>query len=248
MNTVLKGENMMLFMKESALTGITPATDKWVCLGHATSCSFNLNVDSLDISSKDSGSWAASKPSRKSWDASSDCLHTMDYDRLMKLAIDRTEFDILFCAAVNTESGNAVTHTPSNLPEGAQADSFKCYSGRVWINSISQNSPNGDAASYSISLTGTGALDTSATIPTISIATNINLLSIVQGQSAQVIVSNYTGTLSAVCSDANTTATFSDEVCTISVGASATTGGSYVTISDSGTGTEAIVYVTIIES
>lgn len=243
---VLKGENLMLFVKKSDLTGITQDPDSWVCLGHASSHSLNLNVDALDISSKDSGSWAASMPSKKSWDFSADAFHTKDYDNMMRLAISRKVIEVLFCAAANTEAGNVVTHTPSAKPEGG--DTFKFYKGNAWINSVSENAPNGDAATYSVSMTGTGALDQTDTLPGIGITTDINLLTIAQGSSATVNVLNYTGTLTTSCSDANTTATVSDGVVTISVGSTATAGGSYVTISDAGTGTSTIVYVTIVES
>lgn len=241
MSNILKGENLHIFVVEGELNGT--ASTNLVPLALANSCSLNINVDSFDVTTKDSGSWKASLPGMKSWDMSSSNLYCPDYDKLVAVMLNRTKIHMYWCASANTEANNEVTHTPDLNASGSEQ---KYYVGEAYISSISASANNGEASNYDVSFTGTGALSASNTLPTIGIGVDQTVLNITQGNSAQVIVHNYTGTLSATCSDANTTATIANGVVTISVGAAATAGGSYVTISDSGTGTSTIVYVTII--
>ena len=56
MNTI-KGENLMIFVREGDLYG--NASDQLIALALATSCSLNFTVDAFDVTSKDSGSWKA---------------------------------------------------------------------------------------------------------------------------------------------------------------------------------------------
>lgn len=240
MSKILKGEKLMIFVVEGELNG-TSSTNL-IPLAFANSCSLNLNVDSFDVTTKDSGSWKASMPGQKSWDMSSSNLYCQDYDKLVSVWMNRTNLHLYWIPSANTEANNEVTHDPDLNASGEEQ---KYYVGEAYISSISASANNGEASNYDVSFTGTGALSASNTLPTIGIGTDHSVLNIVKGSSAQVVVHNYTGTLSATCSDSNTTATIANGVVTISVAAGATAGGSFVTISDAGTSTSTIVYVTI---
>ena len=160
---VIKGENLMLFVKEGDLFGTQSST--LIFLGMATSCSLNLNVDAFDVTSKDSGSWRASVPGMKSWEMSTDNLYSAHYDKLMAVAMSRATIKLYWSPAANTESSNEVTHTPSLTVDGVE---YKYYVGDAWINNVSANAPNDDAATYTCSFTGTGALTQSDTLPSSS--------------------------------------------------------------------------------
>lgn len=153
MNTIL-GQNLGLFVDNQVLHG-SGATSGDTCFAFATTCSLNMQVDPIDITSKDSGSWADSLPNRKNWSVNSDCLYSEDYDALMLLAINRTVFKVRWCSAINTESNNTVSHTASHtVGNGAYA----FYEGNVFIDSIQASAGNDEAGNYSINMTGKGQL------------------------------------------------------------------------------------------
>ena len=239
MNTI-KGENLMIFVVEGDLMG--NASTALIPFAMATSCTFNFNVDSFDATSKDSGSWQASLPGMKSWDMSTDNLYCPHADQLLSVAMSRTKLKLYWIPSINTEAGNVVTHTPDLTVDG---ETYKYYVGDAWINNFSANANNGEAANYSVSFTGTGALVASDTLPSIGIGVDRSDLVIVKGNSAQVYVSNFTGTLSASCSYTGVTTSIANGVVTISVAGTASAGATHVTITDSGTSTSCYVSVVI---
>lgn len=153
MNTIL-GQNLGLFVDNQVLHG-SGATTGNTCFAFATNCTLNLNVDSIDITSKDSGSWADSLPNRKSWTISTDCLYSEDYDALMQLAIGRTVFEVQWCSCVNTETGNTVTHAANHTVGNGHYAWFK---GNVFIDSINASAGTDEAGNYSVTMTGKGKL------------------------------------------------------------------------------------------
>lgn len=154
MNTIL-GQNLGLFINNKTLHG-SGATTGDTCFAFATNCSIDLNVDSIDITSKDSGSWADSLPNRKSWTISTDCLYSEDYDALMKLAINRTQFTVKWCSCENTETGNTVTHEADHTVGNG---TYNYYQGTVFIDSINAQAGTDEAGTYSCSMTGKGKLN-----------------------------------------------------------------------------------------
>jgi TP901-1 family phage major tail protein len=153
MNTIL-GQNLGLFIDNQVIHG-TGATTGDTCFAFATNCTLDLNVDAIDITSKDSGSWADSLPNRKSFSISTDCLYSEDYDAMMLMAINRTVFKVRWCSAINTEANNMVSHTASHqVGEGHYA----FYEGNVFIDSISASAGNDEAGNFSCTMTGKGQL------------------------------------------------------------------------------------------
>ena len=239
MNTI-KGENLMFFVTEDSLFG--NGSSALIPLAKANSCSINLNTDAFDVTSKDSGSWKASLPGMKGWDGSSDNLYTPHYDRLVSIWINRTIIKVYWIPSTNTESGNVVTHTPALTVDG---ETYMYYVGDAWINNVSANANNNEAANYNVSFTGTGPLTPSDTLPTDGIGVDRPMLSVVKGNSAQVIVSNFTGTLTATCSYSGVTTSIANGVVTINVAGTASAGATHVLISDAGTSTSCYVSVII---
>lgn len=239
MNTI-KGENLMIFVKEGDLYG--NASTALIPFALATSATININVDSFDTTSKDSGSWQSSIPGTKSFDLSTDALYCPHADKLLSVMMDRIILKLYWIPSINTEAGNVVTHAPGLTVDG---ETYKYYVGDAWINNFSANANNGEAANYSVSFTGTGALVASDTLPSIGIGVDHSDLVIVKGNSAQVYVSNFTGTLSASCSYTGVTTSIANGVVTISVAGTASAGATHVTITDSGTSSSCYVSVII---
>lgn len=240
---VIKGENLMLFVKEGDLFG--NSSTALVFLGMATGCTMNLTVDPFDVTSKDSGSWKASIPGMKSWDMSTDNLYSEHFDKLMTLAMARTTIKLYWSPATNTESNNEVTHTPSLTVDG---ESYKYYVGDAWINNISANAPNDDAATYTCQFTGTGALTQSNSLPSQGVGVNEASKSMVQGGTSQFTVTGYTGTVTATPSNAKVTATVSNGVITVNVADDCPAGAYTIAVADSGTSTTTYIMVTVTAS
>lgn len=236
----IKGENLMIFVREGDLYG--NASNQLIALALATSCTLDFTVDAFDVTSKDSGSWAASIPGMKSWSMSTENLYCPDYDRLLALAIARTPLKLYWIPSHNTEALNQVTHTPT-LTEGG--NTYKFLMGEAWINNVSATASNNEASNYSVQFTGTGMLTQSNTLPSVGIGVSRDTLPLVQGASAEVIVTGATGTLSATTSNAKVTCTITNGVATIAAADDCPAGAYIVTIADAGTSTTAYVFVTV---
>lgn len=236
----IKGENLMLFIKEDDLLG--NGSSALIPFAMANTCSLNFSVDAFDVTSKDSGSWNASLPGMKNWDLSTDNLYTPHYDKLVALAINRTIVKLYWMPATNTEIGNVVTHAPALTVDG---QTYAYYAGDAWIRSINTTANNNEAANYTVNFIGTGSLTPSDSLPSAGIGVDRAQLSIVKGNSAQVVVSNFTGALTATCSYTGVTCTIANGVVTISVAGTASAGATHVLISDAGTSTSCYVSVII---
>ena len=240
MNTI-KGENLMIFVKEDDLLG--DGSTALIPLAMATSCELNVTVDDFDTTSKDSGSWKASKPGMKGWTMSSSNLYTPHADALLSLQISRTPIKVYWLAAINSEVGNVTTHAPALEVDGEQ---YLQYSGYAWINNFQATANNNEAANYTVNLTGTGAFTPDTKFPAQGVGVSKPNLSILAGSSDQVIASGYTGTLTATCSYSGVTCTVGiGGVITVSVAAGASAGATHILVSDSGTSTSCYVSLII---
>lgn len=227
MNKPIKGENLMIFVKEGDLYG--NASTALIPFAHATTCSLNIDVEAFDITSKDTGSWKASLPGMKSWSLSSDCLYTPDADKLAAVMLNRIPLKCYWCPSENTEFQNQVSHDPS-LNQGD--DSYMYYAGDAWINSFQATANNNEAANYTVNLTGTGPLTPSNQLPSVGIGVDRPMLTIAPGDNANVNVSNASGPLTATCSYTGVTTTITNNVVKINVAGSAAEGATHVLISD----------------
>ena len=139
MADIILGTDLMLFKGGKALAA-------------ATSCKLTLNANTLETSSKDSGKWTSNQAAKLSWSCSSDNLFTIeDYATLMDACIARESIEVQFSTVSNADSDNGV-------PEGGWTANKNGYKGMAIITSVDMNAPDGDNATYTISMTGTGAL------------------------------------------------------------------------------------------
>ena len=138
-NTIILGTDLMLFADGKAL-------------GAATSCKLAISANSLETSSKDSGKWTSKQAAKLSWNCSSENLFIMeDYAKLVDTMIERTPITIHFSTVSNADSDNGV-------PEGGWSKESNGYTGKAIITSIDATANDGDNATYSVSLEGSGAL------------------------------------------------------------------------------------------
>lgn len=146
MNRIIKGRDLMLFDNDGH------------SYAYATNHTFTFNAETTDISSKDHGMWGASEISRFTWELSSENLYTEDgYDKMYDAMITATPIKVRFGLkqpqtdmSINVADGNTA------LPYWTSQNSY--YSGYVLVTSLVANANNGENATYSTTLTGTGAL------------------------------------------------------------------------------------------
>ena len=138
----IKGGDLMLFEKSGST---------YSAFGFAKSHSLQIDADSLEVSSKDSGKWKEFLTTKLSWSINAEHLYVeSDYDAIMQKMIAREPIDVLFAIATNSNDEDG------KPAEGWQAGSG--YKGSAVITSVSVNANDGEVASYSITLQGSSAL------------------------------------------------------------------------------------------
>jgi TP901-1 family phage major tail protein len=133
-----------LVLKVQAVNG---AADEFKLM-HSTSCSLSMNVDTIDISTKDSAGFRDLLGGQKSFSLSADGLMdfasagtTTDPDELFTNMMNRTS--VTFTFALDVQSG------------------YK-YTGSAFITSLEVTGGVEDAPTYSVSLEGTGQITQTA--------------------------------------------------------------------------------------
>ena len=153
MERIIKGDELMLFNNEKSIA-------------YATSHTLTINGNTIDISSKDHGFWGASEMGNITWEITSENLFTESYyEQLFDAMINKTPLTVAFGFAsdwdVNGLSGNQTDYSLDK--------SSAFYSGQAYITSLTANANTGENATFSITLTGSGALNkTSRSKPTLA--------------------------------------------------------------------------------
>ena len=143
---IVKGRDLMLFDNSGH------------SYAYATNHTFTITAETTDISSKDHGIWGASEVSRYTWEITSENLYTTDaynqfFDQMMIGSKMKVRFGL---KTEQTDLTKNVADGDVTLPYWTSRDVF--YEGDVIITSLSANAANGDNATFSITLTGTGAV------------------------------------------------------------------------------------------
>ena len=148
MSNIVLGTELMLFKDGKALAA-------------ATACKLTLNANTLETSSKDSGKWTSNQPAKLSWSCSSDNLFTIaDYADLMEKCINRETIQVMFTTAHDFNNRDGLDDGKGDWQISTSGDTnyMAAWEGDAIITSIDMNAPDGDNATYSISMTGSGAL------------------------------------------------------------------------------------------
>lgn len=133
-------------------------------LGCATNSTLEITADTVDVACKDTGSWSNSKPSKRSWSASSDNFVVFeDIEMLRDALVEGDELTLVYGKVGNfsdqqttaDEDGHVVP-TAGWSPESASSASN--WTGKCIVTSISISAQQGDTATYSVQFQGVGPL------------------------------------------------------------------------------------------
>lgn len=152
-NDRLLGDELFVYINMG--TGESGETADWQPLAYSTTCSLNLNSDTIDASNKMAGVWTAALPGKLSWTISTEALmstsktgYSYFYDKLVK----REPFKIRFGQATN------ITPSGSTEPDFNINESKTYYEGEAYCSSCNLNADNGAVCTMSVEFTGNGAL------------------------------------------------------------------------------------------
>ena len=149
MAEIINGGDMLLYIQNGA---------EWFPIGHATSHTLNINMETRDTSNKTSGKWASFAEGRLSWDGSADGLvfystasdkQDNAYD-LKNYIQNRTLLTFRF--AHKTVSGG------SSEAELVPDETQPYDQGQAYLTTYSETGADEDNFSYSVSFTGLGPL------------------------------------------------------------------------------------------
>lgn len=129
------GIDYLLKVEDSA----TPGT--YITVGGARGASINMSADEIDVTTKDSAGWREKASSFKSWEVSHDGL----------ILNGNTGFEELMDAYMN--GTNVLIQFTYAGAEGTEE-----YAGECLISSIDLDAGYDAEATYSVALSGTGAL------------------------------------------------------------------------------------------
>lgn len=140
MATIIKGDELMLFKNEKSLA-------------FATAHTLTISGSTIDISSKDHGYWGASEIGNITWEITSENLYTdADYDALFNSMINKEKVTVKFGHASNYDVNGL-----GELPNWSPATTG-LYTGDAFITSLTANANTGENATFSVTLSGAGAL------------------------------------------------------------------------------------------
>lgn len=154
---LIKGNDMFLYIVDlngSAMTSGSVSSAK--VLAYATSCSLEINADTLDTTSKLSCRWNSNLPGNASYTVNSDCLYCLKANAAANGAFT---IDDLFDQMVQGENVGWVMGVDSSDTCGqvSGVDTTKPYYwGTASISSLSISAGNNEIVSSSISLQGDG--------------------------------------------------------------------------------------------
>lgn len=127
-------------------------------IAYATNHTLEISGDTTDTSNKDEGGgkWGSQEVSKINWTVSSENLYSVDGEG--------ENFDDLFDAMTNGTELTAVfgikTGSTTEVPTGGWTPNTGSirYTGKLIVNSLSLNAPNGEYATFTANFTGVGAL------------------------------------------------------------------------------------------
>lgn len=135
------GEEMYLYVT----SGNTP-------IAFATSCSVQIDGETIDTSNKMSGRWNSNLAGKNGYTITTDALYTQatglySFDSLMEKMIEGGKLEWTIGKATDYKSGNY------------ELDKTKpYYNGEGFVTSLSLNAGNNEVANCSITITGSGAI------------------------------------------------------------------------------------------
>lgn len=127
-------------------------------LAYATSHTLSITGNTIDISSKDHGFFGASEIGNITWEITSENLYVdSEFDGLFTAMVAKTPITVTFGHADNYNANGLGDSSTNWIPDASVG--AKYYEGPAIITSLQANANSGENATYSITLTGNGALE-----------------------------------------------------------------------------------------
>ena len=140
---IIKGNALMLFDKDGK------------SYAYATNHTLSLTAETSDTSSKDHGMWSGVEVTKYSWEISSENLFTeTDYYKMFDQMVTGESIKVRF--GLKAENDPTKTVVDGDYENWTSGDHY--LEGTVYITSLEANAANGENATYSVTLTGTGKL------------------------------------------------------------------------------------------
>lgn len=143
--TIIEGDDLMLFINNKSIA-------------YATSHTLTLTMETASINSKDHGVYSAATPQSRSWEITSENLYTDDdYETLFDAWANGTKLTVIWGKKSEADSvivadGDAANYTPATT-----GTDNTYWSGNAYITNLTTNANTKEKATYSVTLTGTGA-------------------------------------------------------------------------------------------
>lgn len=154
MKQILKGDELMLFKNKKSIA-------------YATSHVLTITGNTVDVASKDHGFWGASEVGSLTWEITSENLYTQDaYDELFDAMVACEPIDVAFGKVASYNKDGIDNSTANWAPDAADGVKY----GKAIITSLVCNANTGENATFSITLTGQGAITKTAPSPGRSVA------------------------------------------------------------------------------
>lgn len=158
--SIIKGEDLMLFDAEGH------------SIAYATSHSLSISAETIDVNSKDHGIYGASEAGKITWEITSENLFTSGaFDHLFDKMVERKAITVYFGLKeeIGVKSDSQEVPPEEWDPTKTVADGdyeywtktkkANLYTGKVFITSLNNTANNGEKATFSVTLTGTGKIE-----------------------------------------------------------------------------------------
>lgn len=154
---LIKGNDLNLYLVDLQGSGMTSGmVETAKVIAYATSCNFEVNSDTLDVTSKLSCRWAANMQGNASYTVTSDALYCLQSSAAANSAVT---VDDIFEFMVDGENVGWVMAKDKSEECGVVAGpdtAGVCYYGEGALTSFSITGGNNEIATSSISITGSG--------------------------------------------------------------------------------------------
>lgn len=157
--SIIKGEDLMLFDNEGH------------SIAYATSHTLSISAETIDVNSKDHGIYGASEAGKITWEITSENLYTNGaFEDLFDKMVERKAVTVYFGSKeeIGQKAGSQTVPPEEWDPTKTVADGDyeywtrtkkgNLFSGKVFITSLNTNANNGEKATFSVTLTGTGKI------------------------------------------------------------------------------------------
>jgi len=146
MASVINGTNILLYQYD-------PETEEGVPFGAATNCTFSTSVDQVEVTTTNSDSYKEYLGSQISWSISADGFIALsDYSYLFLLNKLQSKEQIVVKFQIDNDNG-----------DGSETLGYSVFTGLANIVNLDMTGPVEGAATYSVSLQGTGEYTVSGT-------------------------------------------------------------------------------------